>query len=63
MVVRHTIDVCAVGLSAACVMQWLPPVAAGLSIIWLTLQIGNFIYTKFVSKNINEEGSDNDGRQ
>lgn len=45
-VVRHTADACAAGISVACVVEWLPPAAAFLSIIWLSIQIIDWVYKK-----------------
>jgi len=44
--VRHTIDVCAAGVWIAAAVEWLPPVAALMSIIWLGIQIFEYILKK-----------------
>ena len=43
---RVATDVAAVSITAASWLQWLPPIAAGLSIVWLTIQIGDYIFVK-----------------
>ena len=37
--IRHTVDVIAGSVTVAALMQWLPPIAALMSIIWLGIQI------------------------
>jgi hypothetical protein len=37
--VRHIIDWAAVGATVGTLAGWLPPMAAGLSIVWLSIQI------------------------
>lgn len=48
---RHGLDVAAFGGSTAAVFKWLPDglneIAALLSIIWLSIQIGAWIYRRF----------------
>ena len=39
-------DIAAVSVTAAALMQWLPPIAAGLSIVWLSIQIVDYIFVK-----------------
>lgn len=46
-VVKVIMDVAAVGITAASIIKWLPPIAAAFSIVWLTLQIGEKIYNWF----------------
>lgn len=36
---KHSIDVIAYGNTAATLMGWLPPIAAGLTVLWLAIQI------------------------
>ena len=36
---RHAVDVLAGSVAVATLMQWLPPIAALMSIIWLGIQI------------------------
>lgn len=43
---KHVADACSYGIGAACVMEWLPPVAALLSIIWLGIQIFDYVKKK-----------------
>ena len=45
-IVRQTADACAAGIGVACIVEWLPPIAALLSIIWLSLQIVDFCYRR-----------------
>lgn len=39
MLIKAGGDIAAGGIVVATLMSWLPPIAAGLSIIWLGLQI------------------------
>ena len=43
---RTVADVLAGGTAIATLMGWLPPIAAGLSIIWLCIQIYDHFYGK-----------------
>lgn len=36
---KHTVDAAAVGVAGATWVDWLPDIAAGLSIVWLLLRI------------------------
>jgi hypothetical protein len=36
---KHAVDVAAVGVAGATWVDWLPDVAAGLSIVWLLIRI------------------------
>jgi len=47
METKHVIDACAAGISFACVAQILPPIAASLSIIWLSIQLWEYFSKKF----------------
>ena len=38
--VRGTLDVASVTVVGLALMDWLPPLAAGLSIVWVLIQIG-----------------------
>jgi len=46
-VVRHTLDVGAAGVWIASMAELLPPIAAFLSIIWLSIQIVDYIIKKW----------------
>lgn len=37
--VKHGIDAAAIGNMVATLMGWLPPLAAGLTVLWLAIQI------------------------
>lgn len=54
IVLKTVADVAAVSVTAASLMSWLPPIAAGLSIIWLTIQIGAWFYDRFLKKDPSE---------
>lgn len=43
---KHFVDGIAVTFAAASIMKWAPPIAAILSCIWLTIQIGDWVYKK-----------------
>ena len=43
---KHVADVAAVSITAATLMQWLPPIAAGLTIIWVVIQILDYLLVK-----------------
>ena len=45
-VVKHVIDLGAVSIWAAAMMELLPPIAAALSIVWLSIQIVDYIVKK-----------------
>lgn len=49
-IARHTADVCAAGIGVACIASWLPPIAASLSIVWLCIQIFEYIHNKIKGK-------------
>ena len=36
---KHTVDAVAVGVAGATWVDWLPDIAAGLSIVWLLIRI------------------------
>lgn len=44
--VKYTLDVGAVGVTAATLLDYAPKVAAVFSIVWLAIQIGDWIYKK-----------------
>jgi hypothetical protein len=44
--IKHTLDGLSFGIAVATVVQWLPPIAALLSIIWTGLQIYNYFKNK-----------------
>ena len=46
--VLYAIDALAVSASFASFLNWLPPIAAFLSIIWLVIQIGSWVYDRFI---------------
>ena len=41
-VTKHGVDVGAAAVAGASFMEYLPPIAATLSIIWLSIQIGTW---------------------
>lgn len=43
---KVALDTAAVSITAASLMQWLPPTAAALSIVWLTIQIVDYVFVK-----------------
>jgi hypothetical protein len=43
---KNVTDACAAGLSAACVMEWVAPIAAVLSLVWLVIRIGDYFIFK-----------------
>lgn len=43
---KEVIDACAYGVSAACVMEWLTPIAAGFSILWFIVRIADYFISK-----------------
>lgn len=47
--VRYVLDAASIGVTTAALLKILPAVAAGLSIIWLCIQIGEWIYKKVKS--------------
>ena len=47
---KHTADAVAVGVAGATWIDWLPSIAAGLSIIWLLMRMGDWIYEKLKPK-------------
>lgn len=36
---KHAVDVAAVGVTGAALMEWLPPLAAALTVIWTLIRI------------------------
>jgi predicted small integral membrane protein len=49
--VKLAADGIAVSAAVASWMTWLPPIAALLSIIWLLLQIGTWVYDRIIKPN------------
>ena len=43
----NALDLTAFGIIGASWMEWLPTIAAALSIVWLLIRIGDWIYAKF----------------
>lgn len=43
---KHVVDACAAGISFACLVDLLPPMAAFLSIIWLCIEIFDYFARK-----------------
>lgn len=41
---KQSMDYAALGVAVATLANWLPPIAALLSIIWLAMQIGEKLY-------------------
>ena len=46
----YALDAVAVGAGFASWLDWLPPIAALLSILWLSIQIGTWVHTTFFKK-------------
>ena len=44
---KQAADVVSVGVAGATLVDWLPSIAAGLSIIWLLMRMADWIYEKF----------------
>lgn len=44
--VKTVLDIAAFSATIAAIVQWLPPVAAVLSIIWLSIQILDYLIKK-----------------
>ncbi len=44
--VKNVVDVVAIGGATATWIDWLPDIAAGLSIVWLALRIGDWLWQK-----------------
>lgn len=44
---KYVIDAVAACTTVCTLMQWLPPIAAGLSILWLLYQFATSIYDRF----------------
>lgn len=42
-ITKHSVDVGAAAVAGASIMEYLPPIAATLSIIWLSIQIGTWL--------------------
>lgn len=40
---KQVADVAAVSATAGAIMQWLPPIAAGLSIVWVLIRIYEYV--------------------
>ena len=49
-IIRIGGDIIAVSLIIGTLLSWLPNIATALSIIWLLMQIGDWIYKKWKSK-------------
>lgn len=47
---KHGIDAVAAGTAFASLAGWLPSIASVLSIIWLSIQIGNWFWKTFLKK-------------
>jgi hypothetical protein len=45
--IKHGLDATAAGAAFASWLGWLPQIAALFSIIWLSIQIGEWIYKKW----------------
>ena len=46
----NALDLTAFGAAGAVWVDWLPPIVAILSIIWLTIRICDWIYARFKPK-------------
>lgn len=46
-IVGHLADAAAVSVGVAAWVEWLPPIAAALSILWLLIQISDYMWKKF----------------
>lgn len=44
---KIALDVAAGSVAVAALMEWLPPIAAALSIIWLSIQVGEWCWKKW----------------
>lgn len=49
---RHILDGVSLVTLGATLAHYLPPIAAGLSIVWLLIQIGTWVYTKGWRRNV-----------
>lgn len=47
---RHLLDGISLSAAAGAVMGWLPPISAVLSIVWLSIQIGEWAIRKVKGK-------------
>ena len=47
---KHAVDALAVGGTVATMIDWLPDIAAGLSVIWLLMRIYDWISSKLKPK-------------
>ena len=43
---KYALDAGAIGVTIASIASWLPPTAAALSIIWLSIQIFDYFWKK-----------------
>ena len=43
---KLVVDAAAAGVTVAAILQWLPPIAAALSIVWLCIQITEWALNK-----------------
>jgi hypothetical protein len=48
--VKLAVDAAAACVTCASLMNWLPPIAAGLSILWLLVQLGDWVYRRLIRK-------------
>ncbi len=46
-IAKHAVDALSVGVVAGTLMQWLPPLAAGLTVVWTLIRI---VETKTVQR-------------
>lgn len=44
---KIAVDIVAGGVTVAALIEWLPPIAAALSILWLSIQVGEWVWKKW----------------
>lgn len=54
--VKHTVDIVSGVVAVSTLAQWLPPIAALLTIIWTTLRIIEMVTGKTIPQLLNREG-------
>lgn len=55
--VKHTVDIVSGVVAVSTLAQWLPPVAALLTIIWTTLRIIEMVTGKTIPQLLNRKGT------
>ena len=60
-VLKHTADYLAVTITVATFTQWLPPIAAALTIVWTGIRIYDYFENRYLKKKNKKDEGDNCG--